>query len=125
MRKRLTRLAQRLRREKTDAETLLWSRLRRGQLDGCRFTTQFQIGGKVADFACRSARLVVELDGGQHAKAIEADEERTRIIEAHGYKVIRYWNNDVMENLDGVLEDIRNHLRIARNLQIPPPRGGG
>ena len=79
VRKRLTRVAQRLRREKTDAETLLWSRLRRGQLDGCRFTTQFQIGGKVADFACRSARLVVELDGGQHAEAIEADEERTRI----------------------------------------------
>ena len=109
-------MAQRLRREKTDAETRLWSRLRRGQLEGCPFTTQFQIGGRVADFACRSARLIVELDGGQHDAAAEADAERTRLIEAHGYKVIRYWNSEVMENLDGVLADILRHLRIARNL---------
>jgi very-short-patch-repair endonuclease len=89
--------------------------LRAGQLEGRSFTKQFPIGQAVADFACRSAKLVVELDGGQHDTEQEADAERTRIIEAHGYKVIRYWNSDVMENLDGVLQDIANHLRIAGN----------
>ena len=69
----------------------------------------------MADFACRSAKLIIELDGGQHAAATEKDVERTRMIEAHGYKVIRYWNNDVMDNLDGVLEDILRHLDTATN----------
>ena len=115
MGKRLTPRAQSLRRRMTDAEVLLWSRLRAGQLDGRSFTKQFPIGEAVADFACRSAKLVVELDGGQHAMATEDDAARTRLIEAHGYRVIRYWNSDVMENLDGVLEDILRNLRIASN----------
>ena len=97
----------------TDAEALLWSRLRGNQL-GAKFTKQFPIGDAVGDFACRSAKLVVELDGGQHALAAEADADRTRLIEAHGYTVIRFWNSDVMENLDGVLEIIVQHLNIAR-----------
>ncbi len=114
-RKRLTPIARRLRRDMTDAERLLWPRLRGGQLDGRKFVKQFPIGPAVADFACRSARLVVELDGGQHASAVEADAERTRMIEAHGYIVIRFWNSDVTSNLDGVLESILQHLRIAGN----------
>jgi very-short-patch-repair endonuclease len=112
-RKRLTATSQRLRREMTDAERLLWSRLRARQLDGHKFVSQFPVGNAVADFACRSARLVVELDGGQHADAAEADAERTRIIEALGYHLVRFWNNDVMANLDGVLEAILQELRIA------------
>jgi very-short-patch-repair endonuclease len=111
-RKRLTPVARRLRKEPTDAETLLWSRLRQEQL-GHKFTKQFPIGNAVADFACRRAKLVVELDGGQHDLAADADTERTRMIEAHGYSVVRYWNSDVLENLDGVLEDILRHVRIA------------
>jgi BirA family biotin operon repressor/biotin-[acetyl-CoA-carboxylase] ligase len=112
--KRLTPVARKLRREMTDAERLLWSRLRRSQL-GAKFVNQFPIGDAVADFACRSAKLVVELDGGQHAIAAEADAERTRTIELHGYRVIRFWNNDVMSNVGGVLEVIAQHLRTARN----------
>jgi BirA family biotin operon repressor/biotin-[acetyl-CoA-carboxylase] ligase len=112
--KRLTPVARRLRAEMTDAERLLWSRLRGEQL-GARFTKQFSIGNSVADFACRSAKLIVEVDGGQHDRLAEADAARTRMIEAHGYSVIRYWNSDIMENLDGVLEDILRHLDIARN----------
>ena len=81
----------------------VWSRLRRRQL-GRAFTKQFQIGGSVADFACRAAKLVIELDGGQHDRLARADAARTQKIEAYSYKVIRYWNSDVMENLDGVLE---------------------
>ena len=77
--------------------------------------TQFPIGDAVADFACRGAKLVVELDGGQYAEAGEADAERTRLIEARGYTVIRFWNSDVMDNLDGVLETILQHLRISEN----------
>ncbi len=112
--KRLTPVARKLRREMTDAELLLWSRLR-GQQLGARFTRQFPIGDAVADFACRSAKLVVELDGGQHALTTVADAARTRLIEAHGYTVIRFWNSDVTSNLDGVLETILHHLDIARN----------
>ncbi|HEX8443776.1 MAG TPA: DUF559 domain-containing protein [Allosphingosinicella sp.] len=97
----------------TDAEVLLWSRLRGSQL-GAKFTKQFPIGDAVGDFACRSAKIVVELDGGQHALAAEADADRTRLIEAHGYTVIRFWNSEVMSNIDGVLETILHHLRIAR-----------
>jgi very-short-patch-repair endonuclease len=113
--KRLTPVARRLRREMTDTEALLWSRLR-GQQLGAKFTKQFPIGDAVADFACRSAKLVVELDGGQHALATEADAERTRMIEARGYVVVRFWNSDVMSNMDGVLETILHHLDIARGL---------
>jgi very-short-patch-repair endonuclease len=113
--KRLTRTAQRLRRDMTDAERLLWSQLRGAQLDGQKFTRQFPIGSAVADFACRTAKLVVELDGGQHALATQADAARTAMIEAHGYHLIRFWNNDVTENLGGVLETILAELQNARN----------
>jgi BirA family biotin operon repressor/biotin-[acetyl-CoA-carboxylase] ligase len=83
------------------------------QLGGHKFTQQFPIGGAVVDFACRSAKLAVELDGGQHDLGAEEDARRTERLEAHGYRVIRYWNSDVMENLDGVLEDLLRHLSIA------------
>ena len=97
----------------TDAETLLWPRLCGQQLNGRKFTRQFPIGPYIADFACRSAKLVVELDGGQHSAAMEADAARTRSIEAYGYTVIRFWNSDVMENLDGVLDEIARFLHLA------------
>jgi BirA family biotin operon repressor/biotin-[acetyl-CoA-carboxylase] ligase len=112
--KHLTPVARRLRREMTEAERLLWSRLRGKQL-GAKFVTQFPIGDAVVDFACRSAKLVIELDGGQHALAAEADADRTRTIELHGYRGIRFWNNEVMSNIHGVLEVIVQSLRIARN----------
>ena len=110
--KRLTRVARRLRREPTEAEKRLWSRLRGKQL-GVQFTRQFPIGPFVADFACRSMKLVVEVDGGQHADSSD-DAERTRLIEAHGYSVIRFWNNDVLANTDGVVAMIVEQLAIAR-----------
>ncbi len=112
--KRLTPIARRRRRDMTDAERLLWSRLRGQQLDGRKFVKQFPLGPGVVDFACRSAKLVIELDGGQHAAAAAKDAARSAMIEAHGYRVIRFWNNDVMENLDGVLEAILAEIRNAR-----------
>lgn len=113
VRKRLTTLAQRRRCNPTEAEIRLWSHLRGKQL-GVRFTREFQIGNFIADLACRGAKLVVELDGGQHSEN-EADLARTREIEAHGYTVIRFWNTDVLSNTDGVLTVIAEHLAIARN----------
>lgn len=91
----------------------MWSRLRGKQL-GVQFTRQCPIGPHVADFACRRARLVVEVDGGQHADSA-TDEARTRVIEAHGYTVMRFWNNDVLSNTDGVMIRIMEALDIARN----------
>ncbi len=111
--KRLTPVARKLRATPTLAEQRLWSHLRASQL-GVRFTRQFPIGNAIADFACRKARLVIEVDGGQHAESA-FDETRTAMIEAHGYRVIRFWNNDVLANIDGVLTSIAEHLAIARN----------
>lgn len=111
--KRITPIARKLRRDPTEAETRLWSRMRGRQL-GVQFTRQFGIGGFVVDFACRSLKLAIELDGSQHAEN-RADIVRTRIIEAHGYTLIRFWNNDVLSNTDGVLIEITQALAAARN----------
>ena len=110
--KRLTRTARKLRREMTDAERVLWSHLRGGQM-GVKFTRQFPVGGHVVDFACRSLRIVIECDGGQHS--VEADAARSAALEAHGYRVIRFWNHEIMSNTDGVLETIATEIRLARN----------
>jgi very-short-patch-repair endonuclease len=103
---RPTARARDLRNNPTQAEKLLWSRLRKSQLGGLAFTRQLPIAGHFADFACRSAKLVVELDGSQHTKMSEADAERTRRIEAAGYRVLRFWNNQLTSNMDGVLTAI-------------------
>ena len=91
--------------------------MRGRQLDGCKFTKQFPIGSVVADFACRSAKLVV--DGEQHDMQRRADAQRTRMIESYGYKLLRYWNSDISGNLEGVLADILRHLRIASGEPSP------
>ncbi len=112
--KRMTPIAQKLRNTPTDAETRLWHYLRARQIDGAKFTRQFPIGRFVADFAERSLRIAIELDGRQHATST-ADAERTAVIELHGYRVIRFWNNDVLGNTEGVVEEIRRVVAIARN----------
>ncbi|HEX6219208.1 MAG TPA: DUF559 domain-containing protein [Sphingomicrobium sp.] len=109
--KRLTPVARKLRNRSTDAERLLWSCLRSRQL-GAKFVRQCPIGPHIVDFACRSLRLAIELDGGQHDHAVDAP--RTKIIEAHGYRIIRFWNNEVFDNLDGVLATIDQQLAIHR-----------
>jgi very-short-patch-repair endonuclease len=112
--KRLTPIARRLRRNRTDAEDRLWYHLRNRQLEGAKFRFQSPVAGFVADFLCVEARLIVELDGGQHGERIEQDAERTRALEAAGYTVMRFWNNDVLANTEGVLEMIRLALLNAR-----------
>ena len=111
--KRLTPMARKLRKDPTEAEKRLWSRLRNAQL-GVKFTRQYPIGNAIVDFACRSLKLVVEIDGGQHADST-TDADRTRMIEAHGYHVVRFWNNDVLANTDGVLTALMAEINLARN----------
>ncbi|WP_366146164.1 DUF559 domain-containing protein [Erythrobacter sp.] len=106
-------MARNLRNNPTDAERALWSHIRNRDLFGIKFTRQCPIGDHVVDFACRSLRLAIECDGGQHSE--EGDAGRTVAIEALGYRVIRFWNNDILANMDGVLQTIGREIEIARN----------
>lgn len=99
--------ARRLRRDMTDAERLLWSRLRASQL-GAKFRRQMWLLGFVADFASVEATLVIEVDGGQHDRERARDERRERAMSGLGYRTLRFWNNDVLENLDGVVAIIQD-----------------
>jgi len=98
--------ARTLRREMTDAERRLWSKLRRGALDGYRFRRQHPVGPYIADFACVEAGLIVEIDGGQHAEQVERDERRTVYLEQAGFRVVRFWNTEVLRNTEGVVAEI-------------------
>lgn len=95
--------ARHLRRNLTDAERMLWQALRNRQLGHRKFRRQMPIGPYIVDFACEESRLIIELDGGQHAARQDYDSARTQYLEKCGYRVLRFWNNDVMGNLDGVL----------------------
>ena len=100
-------LARQMRATPTEAERKLWWHLRhRLPTPGTHFRRQVRISRYIVDFACHAKRLVVEVDGGQHGMRTVADEERTKVLEANGYRVLRYWNNDVLTNINGVLEDI-------------------
>lgn len=100
--------ARRLRREATDAERILWRALRAAAL-GVTFRRQHVISAYIVDFACVEARLVIEIDGGQHGG--EEDAMRDEVLRGAGWHVLRYWNNEVSENLDGVLADITRALK--------------
>jgi len=111
------RTARKLRAKPTDAETRLWSRLRRKQVGNRRFRRQAPLGPYVADFVCFEGRLVIEVDGGQHVAEAKKDAARTVWLETQGYRVLRFWNSDVLGNTDGVIEAIRSALQA-----MPPPR---
>ncbi|HZO45561.1 MAG TPA: endonuclease domain-containing protein [Xanthobacteraceae bacterium] len=111
-------IARRLRRQQTDAEKSLWLKLRNGRLGGLKFRRQMSLNGFVVDFCCPSAKLIIELDGGQHLEQREQDARRTRDLEDGGYFVLRFWNNDVLQNVDGVLEEI---LNSANQQMFEPP----
>ena len=103
------RLARRLRANQTDAETVLWNRIRNRQIDGHKFARQVPIGHYICDFVCRERQIVIEVDGGQHAESA-ADAIRDRYLVDEGYRVLRFWNNDVMGNLAGVTAAIADRL---------------
>lgn len=101
--------ARKLRRNSTEAEKLLWRELRR-TFPEAKFRRQSPVGPYIADFLSFRHRLIVEVDGGQHAEAAEADAQRTAYMEGEGYRVLRVWNNDVLANTGGVLQKIMFHL---------------
>jgi very-short-patch-repair endonuclease len=110
--------ARALRKRQTDAEAILWSKLRNRQLEGVKFRRQVPILGYIADFASLGAKLIIELDGGQHSETIEEDSKRTRELEAVGFVVLRFWNVDVFTNLDGVMTTIHSVLRPEEYMVI-------
>jgi very-short-patch-repair endonuclease len=101
--------ARRLRGNATDAERALWRRLRSRSLGGHKFVRQEPVGPYTVDFICREARLVIEVDGGQHADN-QHDVVRDKWLASHNYRVLRFWNNDVLGNVAGVLETIATAL---------------
>ena len=111
----LSRYARRLRRTQTDVERLLWSHLRCRQLHGMKFCRQHPVAGYIVDFCCPEQRLVIELDGGQHMVQQAADTTRTHDLERQGYRVLRFWNNEIIANLEGVW------MRIAECIDYPHP----
>ena len=115
--------ARRMRAQPTDAERVLWQRLRHDiSLTGSHFRRQALVGQFIVDFASRRAKLVIELDGGQHDWQQASDALRTRQIEAAGYSILRFWNNDVLGNLEGVLSEIQRALPPTPD---PSAQGGG
>ena len=114
--------ARRLRIDSTEVERLLWQRLRNRQLGGNKFRRQVTIGPFIVDFACIDACLIVEIDGGQHSE--ERDAARTAFLQSKGYRVIRFWNNEVLENIDGVLQSILMKIEDQAPSPNPLPLAG-
>ncbi len=114
---RTKRIAQQLRRNATDAERRLWQALRNAQFNGFKFRRQHAFEDYVLDFVCLKAKLVIEVDGGQHAQAVDADASRTRNLERAGFRVLRFWNNEVLSETEAVLGRIWQEL----NNQTPSP----
>ena len=98
--------ARNLRHDQTDAEAKLWACMRGGQLEGLKFRRQFPVGQFIADFCCPQRRLIIELDGGQHAEQLSADDWRSKLLGERGYRFLTFWNDEVLTNMDGVLEQI-------------------
>ena len=115
----LIRTAKRFRKDATEAERLLWRRLRRKQLEGYKFRRQQAIGRYVVDFVCLEKSLIIEVDGGQHAIERAKDIEREKWLRERGFRIVRFWNNDVLKNPDGVVE------RIVEEINNTPSQGGG
>ncbi|WP_457348404.1 endonuclease domain-containing protein [Sphingomonas sp. UYP23] len=113
-----------LRANATDAERRLWAQISARKVAGARFNRQVPIGPFICDFVSRSAKLVIEVDGGQHTANAEADLSRTLYLERQGYRVLRFWNNDVMERIEGVVMTIERALVDSPSPQ-PLPQAGG
>lgn len=121
--------AKALRKNLTEAEKKLWDTLRSKQMEQFKFRRQQPIGNYIVDFFCSELRLVVELDGGQHAEQMGYDEKRTQFLQSQGYHVLRFWNNEVMGNIEGVYGVIVDTIKgsiagVAPHLTLPLKGGG-
>ena len=110
----MNKQARALRRQMTEAEKVMWNKLRDRRLDGVKFKRQKPIAGYIVDFVALDLKLVVEIDGGQHAERVMQDAVRTKGLEESGYHVVRFWNHDVLGNIEGVLEALVQELNISR-----------
>ena len=117
--------ARHLRAHLTDAERVLWRYLRASRLCGYKFRRQAPIGRYIVDFVCFEMRLIIELDGGQHAERTRYESDRTAWLRGQGFRVLRFWNTDVLNNMEGVREVIAEACAGEPPLPNPPPRGGG
>ena len=124
--------ARRLRHDQPEAERKLWAHVRNRQVGGAKFRRQHFIRPFIVDFCCPEQRLIVELDGGQHAVHAEADQRRTAFLAAQGYRVLRFWNHEVLTNIEAVLERIVSVLSDPYPSPLPGrerekklPHGGG
>src|SRR5262244_4004791 len=112
--------ARMLRREMTEAEKRLWQMLRSRQTEGYRFRRQVPIGRFIVDFVCHAWRLIVEIDGGHHDLSTEGEASRTRFLEGEGYRVLRFWNNEVLSNPESVPSVIAENLHQVTPTQTLP-----
>ncbi|MFA6228766.1 MAG: endonuclease domain-containing protein [Rhodanobacter sp.] len=112
-----------LRQSMTDAEQKLWRHLRNRQLCGHKFRRQHEIDHCIVDFVCPDTMLIVELDGGQHADQLDYDERRTRHLQSRGYRVLRFWNNDVLMNIESVLGVVLEAVASTAPHPNPLPAG--
>ena len=111
--------ARQLRRDQTLAETKLWLALRSHQLENIHFRRQHPIGNYIVDFCAPQAKLIIELDGSQHLEQADYDAERTEFLQSKGYRVLRFWNRDVLNNLDGVMIMILDAVNPDPTLPSP------
>ncbi|MBI5789314.1 MAG: endonuclease domain-containing protein [Candidatus Schekmanbacteria bacterium] len=118
----LTKLAKTLRKQSTDVERLLWKHLQTKRLEGMKFRRQQPIGRYIVDFVCFEKKVIVEADGGQHSVDTERDKERDEWLNSQGFIVLRFWNNEVLTNTQGVLEVIRNNCLNHPPLNPLPSR---
>ena len=121
------KLQRKLRNAPTDAEPRLWPYLRSRQLERCKFRRQHPFGDYILDFACLERKVAMELDGGQHMDNVRYDNARTSCLERCGYQVLRFWNNEVFDNIEGVVEVILSTLtqRATPSPPNPPLEGEG
>ena len=110
---KLRNFARELRKNMTEAEHCLWQHLRGGQLQGIKFRRQFVIGSYIADFAAPEIKLVIELDGGQHAAQQTYDQQRSQFLQNQGYQVLRFWNHDVLQQTEAVMTEILKHCQLS------------
>jgi very-short-patch-repair endonuclease len=122
VRRKISPQASRLRRDATDVEQKLWSALRNRQLNGLKFRRQATIGPYIVDFLCAEYKLVIELDGGQHNET--SDAARTTYLETQSYRVLRFWNHEMIESFDGVLAKILATVEEKKTLTQPSPASG-
>jgi len=116
MKSKNTKLAKALRKNSTKAERLLWRNLKAKQIEGLKFRRQQPVGDYVVDFVCFEKRIVIELDGGQHMIEVIKDKEREKRLKKQGFKILRFWNNEVLRNIEGVLEIIRRNCLFSSPL---------